>query len=102
MFAFVGGEDDLVNGIGRALGFAQCRPNLFADFPVQRGALQSFAVAVGVHAAGYFQLQGRAGVKCLRQRIQFLFVRRGQVGAAGGEILVAEFLAAAAEQRTHQ
>ena len=100
--AVVGREDDLLHGVRGLLGFAEFHPNPRANLLVERGALQTFAVAVGIHAAGNFQVQRRPGVKSLHQRIQFLRVVSRQRRAARREILPAQFLAAAAEQRAEQ
>ena len=95
-------ENDLLHGVGGLFGLAEMLPFARADFPVQRRALQAFAVAVRVNAAGDFQLQRRPRIKRLDQRIQFLPVLRGQFRAARRKILPAQFLAAAAKCRAQQ
>ena len=61
MRAVVRRENELVHGVRGLLGFAELHPDPRADFPVERGALQTFAVAVGIDAAGNFQFKpGRA------------------------------------------
>ena len=48
-------DDELICGFGGLFGLVELLPFARADFLIQRRALQTFAVAVGVNAAADFQ-----------------------------------------------